>query len=43
MDKQEKIVCAAVRFAIAKEDYNGIKVVTGVDYESIYNDGVLGY
>lgn len=43
MDKQEKIVSPAVRFAIAKEDYNGIKVVTGVDYESIYNDGVLSY
>ena len=43
MDKQEKIVCAAVKVARVKSDYKGVKIVTGVDYQSIYNDGVLSY
>jgi len=43
MSKQEKIVCAAIKFAIQKEDYKGEKVVAGVDYKSIVDGGVLRY
>ena len=43
MDTQEKIVCAAVKVARVKSDYKGVKIVIGVDYQSIYNDGVLSY
>lgn len=43
MDKQEKIVCAAVRFTIPKGDYTGVKIVTGVSYKSIVEGGILDY
>lgn len=41
MSKQEKIVCAAIYVMSVKDRYTGSRVVKGVDYESIMEDGIL--
>lgn len=41
MSKQEKIVCAAIKVLIARDGYNGSRIVKGVDYMSILEDKII--
>lgn len=41
MSKQERVVCAAVKVSIVKDGYEGSRVVKGIDYKSIHQDGLL--
>lgn len=43
MTKQERIVCAAVKVVVTKEDYSGTHIFKGLSYEDIYDDGILRY
>lgn len=40
-NKQERIVCAAIKVSLVKDGYQGINIVTGVDYKSIVEGGLI--
>ena len=41
MSKQEKIVCAAIAVYSVKDGYSGTKIIKGINYESIIEDGLI--